>query len=162
MTQLSYINFAEDSKVWIYQCSRMFTEEEADQLKMEIHEFSKQWVSHNQQLTAFGMLMHSQFIVLMVDESKAGASGCSIDKSVHFMKYIEQKYQVDLFDRMTFAYFDEGKVKTIKQKEMSELYQAGRINDQTMVFNNLVKNRSEFEQGWVVPLGDSWHKRFIR
>lgn len=161
MSKLSYINFADDSKVWIYQSNRPFTEEEKATLKEEIHAFANQWVSHNQALTAFGMLMHNQFIVLMVDETGAGASGCSIDKSVHFIKAVEQKYQVQLFDRMTFAYIEGERVKTMTKQEMSEWYQQGILTDETMVFNNLVKNRAEFEQGWVVPLGESWHKRFV-
>ena len=162
MSKLSYINFAEESKVWIYQSNRPFSEEEIETIKSEIHAFTDQWVSHSQQLMAFGMLMHGQFIVLMVDETRSGASGCSIDKSVHFMKYLEQKYNVSLFDRTTFAYFENEEIKLMQQKEMSDLYKSGVINDETMVVNNLVKTRREFEQGWVIPLKNSWHKRMIR
>ncbi len=161
MSKLSYINFSDDSKVWIYQSNRAFTAIEKASLKEEIHAFANQWVSHSQELVAFGMLMHNQFIVLMVDETNAGASGCSIDKSVHFIKAVEQKYQVKMFDRMTFAYIDGELVKTMSKEEMKVWYQKGILNDETMVFNNLVKNRAEFEQGWVVPLGESWHKRFV-
>ena len=130
-----------------------------DQVRQE---FAAQWVSHNRQLTAHATVKHRQFIVLMVDESNAGASGCSIDKSVHFLQHLEQRYGVDLFDRMTFAYEKEGEVKTAGRAQFTQMYQEGVLNDDTLVFNNLVKNKAELEQEWKIPLGQSWHKRLMR
>ena len=97
----------------------------------------------------------------MVDESLAGASGCSIDKSVHFIKQLEQHYSIDLFDRMTFTYKDGDQVKTAPRDEFAALYQAEKINDTTLVFDNLIKNKGEFEEQWLKPLGESWHKRMV-
>ena len=97
----------------------------------------------------------------MVDESLAGASGCSIDKSVHFIKQIEQHYGVDLFDRMTFTYKDGETVKSAPRMEFAELYKMGKINDATLVFDNLVKTKGDFTSNWVKPLGESWHKRMV-
>ena len=91
---------ADTSKTWIYQSNRAFTPEEAIEIQNHIHVFCRNWVSHSNELKAAGQLINNRFIVLMVDESKAGASGCSIDKSVHFIKSIGSKYQTEMFDRM--------------------------------------------------------------
>ncbi|MEM1322726.1 MAG: hypothetical protein AAGG75_20845 [Bacteroidota bacterium] len=149
------------SRVWIYQSSRQFTAAELPELQQYLHQFVDQWVSHNQALRGSAKVFHHRFIVLMVDESMAGASGCSIDKSVHFIKALEAQFKVDLFDRMTFSYMDGEEVKTAKRAEFVELYRNGQINDQTLVFDNLVTNKGDFDQKWTLPLGQSWHRRMV-
>ncbi len=157
----TYEQLPDTSRVWIYQSSRPFNEEETDQLQSILTDFAQRWVSHNRQLRAFGGLFHRQFLVLMVDESQAGASGCSIDSSVHFMQGLESQFGVQLFDRMTFTYLDGDAVQTAGRDEFSQLYQAGKINDLTPVFDNLVSNKADFNAKWVKPLGESWHKRMV-
>lgn len=157
-----YDTLPADTRVWIYQSQRPFTESEATTIGNALQSFVQQWVSHNQQLKAHAFIKHRQFIVLMVDESAAGASGCSIDKSVHFIQDLEKQFDLNLFDRMTFTYELDGKVLTASKAELSQLYRDGQVNDETFVFNNLVKNKEEMEQLWRVPIGQSWHKRLLR
>ena len=35
------------------------------------------------------------------------------------------------------------------------------VSAQTIVFNNLVNDKSEYEQYWEVPMAESWHNRFL-
>lgn len=151
----------EETRVWIYQANRPFSESEVAELRQALERFTTQWVSHNQQLRAFGAVFHKQFIVLMVDESQAGASGCSIDKSVYFIKQIENAYQVSLFDRMTFTYKDGNEIRSAHRDDFARLFNEGKINDETLVFDNLVKTKKDFDEAWLKPLGKSWHKRMV-
>ena len=157
----TYNILPDTTRVWIYQAKAPFPTKKNYEIRQHITSFTTNWISHNNQLRAFGDLYHNQFIVLMVDESLAGASGCSIDKSVHFIKQLEQHYQVDLFDRMTFTYNDGETVKAAPRMEFAKLYAEGKINDSTLVFDNLVKTKGAFEAEWVKPLGESWHKRMV-
>lgn len=157
----TYDILPDTTRVWIYQAQQPFPTDKLVEIRQHLSKFATSWVSHNNQLRAYGEIYHNQFIVLMVDESLAGASGCSIDKSVHFIKQLEQHYQVDLFDRMTFTYKDGDAVKSAPRLEFATLYEAGKINDTTLVFDNLVKTKEEFETKWVKPLGESWHKRMV-
>jgi hypothetical protein len=152
---------ADTSKVWIYQSSRAFTIDEAVEIQNQINAFCNQWVSHNNQLASQGKLVHHRFIVLMVDESKAGASGCSIDSSVNFIKMIGARFKIDLFDRMNFAYQQDGEIKTAHREEFAELYKNQIINDDTLVFDNLVSNKLAFDNQWIKPLKNSWHSRLV-
>ncbi|NRB49351.1 MAG: hypothetical protein HRU41_16860 [Saprospiraceae bacterium] len=152
---------SDSTRVWIYQSNQPFKAEDETQVKTYIKQFAQQWVSHNRQLKAFGDLLHRQFVVLMVDESQAGASGCSIDSSVRFMKGLQTEFGVDLFDRMTFTYLEGKQVKTADRATFAARYKAGEINDETLVFDTLVDNKSKFENSWVKPLGQSWHKRMV-
>ena len=72
-------NLHSSSKVWLYHSDRVFTDDESREIKIRIKEFTQSWISHNQALKAHGDLLYNRFAVLIVDESHAGASGCSID-----------------------------------------------------------------------------------
>lgn len=159
MTQ--YDLLPEQTRVWIYQSNRPFTATELAQVNPAIERFTTQWVSHSKELRTFGAVFHEQFIVLMVDESLAGASGCSIDSSVAFIKEIEHAFQVELFDRMRFAFKEGDVVKTAQRDDFAKLFEEGKINEETLVFDNLVKTKKEFDEAWIKPLGESWHKRMV-
>ena len=157
----NYEILPDTTRVWIYQAKQPLADSIVSEIEQHLINFTKSWVSHNHQLRAYGAVYYQQFIVLMVDESLAGASGCSIDKSVHFVKQIEQQYNIDLFDRMTFTYKDGTNIKSASKTDFAGLYQNGYINDETLVFDNLVKNKGEFEAKWLKPLGKSWLKRMV-
>lgn len=149
------------TRIWIYQSNEPFPASEIPSVQQQVQEFAQQWISHNRQLRAHGDVLHNRFVVLMVDESQADASGCSIDKSVYFLKNLQAQYGVDLFDRMRFSYLDGEEVKTVSREEFAKLYAEGKINNDTLVFDTLVNNKGDFDQAFVKPLGKSWHKRMV-
>lgn len=157
----SFQNFPAETRIWIYQSNKPFSLDIIPELKDVVNRFAQNWVSHNRQLRAHGDVLHDRFILLAVDETQADASGCSIDKSVHFLKQIENELGVDLFDRLNFAWKEGEEVKTAAKEEFSELYQQGKITPETLVFDNLVKTKGELEEKWLKPLNQSWHKRFV-
>ena len=150
----------DSARVWIYQSSRPFTENDITVLRSQINGFVGEWTAHSQQLTAAGDVLFEHFIVLAVDEQQAGASGCSIDKSVYFIKSLENQYQTALFERMNFAYLDDGEVRVVPSSEFSKRYTEGGLSDDSLVFDNLVQSIGDMKKGWVKPLANSWHKRF--
>ncbi len=150
------------SRVWIYQSNRIFSKEEATQIQTRLDAFAEDWVSHNRALRAKAQLLESQFIVLMVDETQVGASGCSIDKSVHFMKRLQGELGVDLFDRMLFAYQkNENEIATADRDLFAKLFTEGAINNETLVFNHLVETKKDLNEKWLIPLKESWHANFV-
>ncbi len=155
------IAFPPFTRLWIYQSNQPFEEKDIPELKQQLQRFAQEWISHNRQLRAHGDVLHNRFVVLMVDESQAGASGCSIDKSVYFLKNLQAEYGVDLFDRMRFSYLDGEEVKTVSREEFAILYAEGKINNETLVFDTLVNNKGDFDKAFIKPLKDSWHKRMV-
>jgi hypothetical protein len=159
---VAYETLSSNSKVWVYQSNKPFSEAEAAQVKAKIADFVQRWASHNNQLKAYGDLFNDRFIVLMVDESAAGASGCSIDESVRFVQGIEKNYNADMFDRLNFTYRTaEGNIKSAHKEEFVELYKMGIITDETVVFNTLVSTKAEFDSSFETKLSESWHKMFV-
>ena len=157
----TYESMPKSSKVWIYQSNLPFTDEEVPEIQTQIDNFVKNWVSHNQEMHSFGKLYHNRFIVLMVDDNVVSAGGCSIDTSVHFIKAMGVHHGVDFFNRMIFTYQKDGKIHAAHRDDFASLFQKGVINDNTLVFDNLVKTKEDFENKWVLPLKDSWHARMV-
>lgn len=153
--------FPSESKIWIYHTKDPFTEAEQIEATKYLLQFCSDWTAHNNALYATAKIFHDRFIVLMVDESKAGASGCSIDKSVSFVKMLGEKYNKDLFNRMIFSYIDNDTVVSVDQSQFQEAYRSNVITDQTKVFDHMVGTKNDLESNWLKPLSSSWHKRFV-
>ncbi len=153
--------YPDESRVWVYQADRPFADEDIIPANEDIEAFCDQWTSHNRELRALGGIMHDLFVVLVADETHASASGCSIDKSVAFVKSLEQKYGRKLLDRHTVAWLDDR--EQIHLTPLSELKQAvadGKLTMETRVFDNLVATRKDYISRWATPLGESWMKKF--
>ncbi len=101
--QLNYkeiAHFSDQSKIWLYQSDRLFTETEKDWLKEELKSFASSWAAHGKALSASAIVFSDYHLLFIVDETKAGASGCSIDSSVRFVKLIGTELKVDFFNRL--------------------------------------------------------------
>jgi len=75
-------NFPPDSRVWIYQSSRLFTLNEALAIEDLLNDFTGNWLSHGTPVKGASYLFFGQFIILIADEKATGVSGCSTDSSV--------------------------------------------------------------------------------
>lgn len=144
------------SRVWIYHSNRPLTKEECTRVSMETAAFARKWTAHNQQLMAWGGVVEDRFVVLMVDESRTGASGCSIDSSVHFIQSLEQKFGLELFNRLLLSYRHGDGLQTIPMSELQHELQEGKLTMDTMVANTLVSTKKEFDAGFFAPLKDTW------
>lgn len=158
---MDLISFPDNAKIWIYPSANRFEDNLLEDIQLRIQKFTAQWVSHQKSLRATGGILHNYFVVLIVDESGVSASGCSIDESVSFIKNLETIYHTDFFNRLNFYYIDQEEIKLVAAMQMSEWYQNGKINDSTLFFNTLVQDKRQFIENWLVPLKDSWQKRFI-
>ena len=154
-------DYNNDSRVWIYQANRDLTDDEVAAIRQHIDRFTRQWVSHNQDLKATGALLQNRFLVLVVDDTLVGPSGCSIDASVHFIRQLGEAFQVDFFGRRDVAISSDDGVQVVSLDELGELYRTGQVTDRTLVYDNLVKTAGLLRKNWVAPLGETWMKRFV-
>jgi hypothetical protein len=148
-------DFSPQSKVWIYQSSRLFSLGEALELETKINDFCNEWQSHGDKVKAFGTLFFGQFILLMADDS-VSVSGCSTDSSVRFIKSIGENYKVDLFNRTNLAFLVKDKIQVLPLSQVKYAAENGFLTSDTLYFNNLVQTKKELENNWIIPVKDSW------
>ena len=145
-----------DSRVWIYQSNRELSQSEVDEISRKGESFISEWTAHRKLMEACLSVEHHRFIVLMADEKKALASGCAIDKSIYFIKEMEQRFNITLLDRTLVAFRTGEGTNTFRISEFEKFIQSGTISPETLVFNNLVTSKKEWESHWLTPLKNTW------
>jgi hypothetical protein len=149
-------NFAENSRVWIYQASRPFTIPENGQIEEMLGAFVRDWKTHGTPVKGFAGLFYDQFIILIADETATGVSGCSTDSSVHLVKQIQQDTGVRLFDRLELAFYIGNKTQLINVSQLPDALKNGLVTPDTLYFNNSIQTKQELEAAWLIPMKDSW------
>ena len=157
-----FSSLPDHARVWIYPASRIFTETEKEEISEILAQFLNQWSTHGSPLKTAFTLPYERFIVIGLDEEVQGASGCSIDASVHLIQQLEQKFNLTLLDKMNVCYRDNDQIHYTALKDFRKLAKTPKVNLATIVFNNLVVDKAEYESIWEVPAYDSWHARFIK
>ena len=151
----------EDSRVWIYQANRSFTDDEISEISTKLDTFIENWTAHGSDLQSGYKIVYKRFIVIGLNQNLTNATGCSIDASVHFIQQLEKDYNVDLMDKMNVSY-KQGEFIAYKPLiEFKKMAKQKAVSKNTIVFNNLVTNIAEFKEHWEVPAKDSWHSRFL-
>jgi hypothetical protein len=154
-------DFSPDSRVWVYQSSRLFFISEALQIEGLLEDFVSNWNSHGAPVKGYANLLFGQFVVIIADETATGVSGCSTDSSVRVIKEIEQLFRVNMFDRQMLAFVRNEKVELIPIAQFSYAMENGLITPETPYFNNLVTTKEGLLNNWIVPVKSSWlAKRF--
>ena len=149
-------DFHPASRVWIYQCNRLFSMGEALEIEDRLKEFTESWQSHGARVKAAGFLFFGQFLVLMADESATTVGGCSTDSSVRFVKDLERQYGVSLFDRTSLAFVVKDKIQLLPLSQFAYAMENGHIGPDTLYFNNTVLTKEELEKNWIIPVKESW------
>ena len=150
-----------NSRVWVYSSNRKFIQKEIISLRKDLENFLSNWTSHNQNLETGFELRYDRFIIIAVNQEINNASGCSIDNCVRFIKKLENKYEVDLLDKMNVIYKQDKHLYHKKLNEFISMYKNNSVSLNTVVFNNLVNTVGEYKLKWEVPVKESWHNRFM-
>jgi len=154
--QLLPADFAPDSRVWIYQSSRVFFLSEALQIEDLLSHFVADWKSHGVPVKGFATLFFGQFILLLADENATNVGGCSTDSSVHLIKEIEKLFKVSMFDRQNLAFVLKEKIELLPLNQLQYAVDHNFIHADSLYFNNLVQTKEELENNWLIPVKDSW------
>jgi hypothetical protein len=158
-----YVKFeelAEDSRVWVYQSNREFSAEEISKIAIELKVFLESWTVHEKPIKSAFQIKYNRFIIIAVDKNFE-VSGCSIDTSVGFMQLLEKKYQVNLLSKMNVTYKTSNKIEFTSLANFKNLVKSKSINEDTIVFNNLVSDIFEYNNHWKTTIKNSWHSRFL-
>ncbi len=149
------------ARLWIYQSNRVLSDTELGELKKRVEPFLISWTAHRQDLKASYQILDNCFIMLAVDESNQGATGCSIDASVHFLQEVERDLQVKLLDRAQIAYRQGSQLGFASMRSLKEKVKAGDLASDTKIYNNSVIQLGQLKDSWEQKLEESWLARYL-
>lgn len=156
-----YTNLPNNSRVWVYQADREFNVEEIEYISAKAILFIDNWTRHGDDLKGSFTIKYNQFLVLVVDESFNNVSGCSIDASVRFVQELEKELKIDLMNKMNISFKDGENINIVKLSDFQKFAKEKKITASTVVFNNMINTKEDFENNWEVTADKSWHKRFL-
>jgi hypothetical protein len=145
-------DFANESKVWIYQSTQAFTDAQQKEMDAQLKTFANAWQSHGAKVKGWGQTMFHHFVVLMADESNIGVGGCSTDSSVRLIKSFEEQFGLSLFDRMQVAFLQADKIQVLPLANLN----TQTINQDDFYFDNLVATKKEMSNHWLKPIHEGW------
>ena len=151
-----------EARIWIYQASRPFGQEEKAAVLQKVQEFLGQWASHGHPLRCSAEILYDQFLVLAVEESFQGATGCAVDASVQFVRALEQTFQVDLLSRTHIAFRRGEDNFLIPLNQLKDKIQEGAIAEDMLTFDNTITKKTEIVDKWLVRDGESWFGKYFR
>ena len=158
-------NLPPHARVWVYQANRVLTDTEAEQALSVGQQFAQQWAAHGQNLAASVTIFYQQFLVVAVDEQVAQASGCSIDRSVAYVKWLEenfsQSHPISFFDRTQIAFLRDDWIWLVSMKELKQKVADGDISPEILTFNNTVATKQDLQERWIIPAQSSWLARYF-
>lgn len=152
----------QESRVWIYQANRSFSDQEIEEIQSKLNVFIANWTAHGSDLEGGYQIKYKRFIILGLNQNLNIATGCSIDASVHFIQQLEKDYNVDLMDKMNVSYKQGDYIAYKTLIDFKKMAKDKAVSKNTIVFNNLVANIAEFNENWEVPASESWHSRFLK
>lgn len=149
-------HFHPQSRVWIYQCDRLFSISEALEIEPMLTNFVSTWKSHGTPVKGYANLFFGRFVVVMADETATGVSGCSTDSFVHLIKGIAEKFQVDMFNRQLLQFIVKDKLEQIPLSQLGYAINNKFIDETTLYFDHTVASKQDLIQHWIRPAGETW------
>lgn len=159
---VSFDKISDKSRIWIFQSDRLISNSVIKLLQNQIDTFLMSWTSHGNQLMVSSKIKYNLFIIIALDQSRSTASGCSIDKLVSFIKNLENEHKLSLLDRLDISFKYKNKISVLKLDDFKRKILEKKINNGTIVFNNLINLKGDLADNWEIPLNRSWHQKLLK
>lgn len=154
-------DFNDNSRVWIYQNSDSFTNEQKLDIDNILRTFLQSWNAHGAPVKGFAKILFDKFIIIIADETATHVSGCSTDSFQRMIKEIQAKYKLDLFNRLSLTFIADEQLLNINISELDNAISKDLINANTLYFNNTVLTKIDLMNNWIIPAGKTWLSKYF-
>lgn len=162
MPVVPFDSLPDASRVWVFASDRPLTEEGTATLMKEVDEFLADWKAHGMPLTVGSQLRDDRFLLVGVDQSTAGASGCSIDGLFRVLRALESRVGASLVGGGRVFYRDlQGRVQSASRDDLASLTASGAITRNSVVFDTSITDLGAFRTGFEKPAKESWAKDLL-
>lgn len=163
MSLISFDALPDDARLWCFGSSRPTDAEETAHLVRSMQRFMAEWTAHRRDLQAGFDWLDDRFLLIGVDESSAGASGCSIDALSGHLRDLGTELGLDLLDSMPVWFRDaSGQVRSISRPHFADLASKGDVSASTLVFDLTLTRLGDLRAGRFETSADSaWHRDLL-
>tara|TARA_B100000809_G_scaffold237763_1_gene257916 strand:+ start:83566 stop:84045 length:480 start_codon:yes stop_codon:yes gene_type:complete len=146
----------EESKIWVFPSSKKIHANQTEDLEKKVGLFINNWTESNPSLKATSILKYNRFIIICAS-SEESISTTITNELIAFIFELQAIYETELMDKMN-ACFKQGEFVQYKElKDFKKLIKDKAVNKNTIVFDNLVATKYEFDNYWETPASESWY-----
>lgn len=150
------------SRVWVFGSDKLLSDDGTKALLEGVDQHLADWKAHGAPLTVAREWRDGRFLVVAVDQSTAGASGCSIDGLFRVLQELERKAGASLVGGGRVFYRDEhGAVQSVDRAEVTSLAESGVIVKDTVVFDTSLTDLGSFRACFERRAQDCWVKDLL-
>jgi len=146
----------------VYQIDKELSRVEEDILLSETSAFLGTWAAHGSGLKAAVRIVEHRLLLISADESFTNVSGCSIDSQITFLKEIQSRLKINLFNRGDIFYFEGDELKVMDLVDFRKGVSEGNISLDTFIFDTTIQRKSQVENELLITVKDSWLMRLIK
>ena len=150
-----------NAKVWIYQSDSNLSSTDVELIEKEVKFFLNNWSSHNKEIESSYEIRYNRFLIIGLNENINSASGCSIDKSVNFIKNLQSILKVNFLNRLDVAYKIGNEINSISLLEFQDMIRENKLSKDSIVYNNMIDTKKLYLNSWETKIENSWHKKFL-
>ncbi len=161
MPLIAFDSLPDDARVWVFGSSRALAPDERTRLLEEVDRYLGAWKAHGAPLTVGRQLLHDRFLVIGVDQSTAGASGCSIDGLYRTLHHLEAALHTVLLAGGRVFWRDGERIATGDRAAFTQHAAAGAVSADTRVFDLTVTTAEAFRATFERPACATWHAQLL-
>ena len=147
--------------VWIYQSDSNLSSKDVELIEKEVKLFLNNWSSHNKEIESSYEIRYNRFLIIGLNENINSASGCSIDKSVNFIKNLQSILKVNFLNRLDVAYKIGNEINSISLLEFQNMIRENKLSKDSIVYNNMIDTKKLYLNNWETTIENSWHKKYL-
>jgi hypothetical protein len=162
MPRVSFEQLPDDARVWVFGAASEMTIPASERLLAAVDEFLSQWNAHEAPLVCARDWRDDRFLAIGVDQSTAGASGCSIDGLFRTLHRLEPELGTTLLGGGRVYYRDpNGRVNVSTRPSFKQLAQEGKVGDETAVFDTSLTSAGAWRDTFERPAKETWHSQLL-
>ena len=162
MPRVPFAQLPDDARVWVFASATELDGPASDRLLDAVDDFLSEWNAHGSPLVCARDWRDDRFLAVGVDQSTAGASGCSIDGLFRTFVRLEPELGTKLLGGARVFYRDTtGQIQVASRAAFSELAKAGSVGDDTPVFDTSLTSAAAWRQEFERPAHRSWHAELM-
>ncbi len=162
MPRVSFESLPPSARVWVFAAERPITGSASERLLDAVDAHLDRWNAHGYPLTCARQWAENRFLAIGVDQTTAGASGCSIDGLFRVLKGLESELGTRLVGGGTVFYRDpSGPIVAVSREEFSELAADGAVRPDTRVFDTTVATVADWRSRFETETARSWHANLL-
>ncbi|RUA10842.1 MAG: ABC transporter ATPase [Flavobacteriia bacterium] len=154
---VDYQEITDFSKILIYPSGRKFYEKEQPEIIKKTNDFLESFTD----VKFYFKFEYDRFLIFFIaEDTPLGLE--QNEKIIEFIQQLEKDYKVSLIDKIK-VFFKQGAYVQVKEvPDFKKMIKNRSITKKTIVFNNFISTKAEFDCCWEVPADESWISHFFK